>query len=188
MIASCAFSVNLLRFMALVVVGPWSLVAGLWSRRKRPAGQSKDQRPGTTDAPTSPSCGAVLLRRFSLRERFPVLAFAFRHSRRQLRLDARVEIALVLALADRRHAVALEPEHLSVLRQRRDAEPSRLAGERLHLRLAPENRGCHTHRHFDVQVTALAFEHGVWRQPHAQVQVARLTTPTTLFALAGDPD
>lgn len=71
-------------------------------------------------------------------ERLVVLPFLGCEVRGQLHFDARVEISPVVWLADGRHAVALEPEHLAVLRQRRDSQPRRLAGERLNVRLTTE--------------------------------------------------
>ena len=52
--------------------------------------------------------------------------------RGQLHVDRRIEIPGLGVLADRRHAVALQAEHLAVLRRRRDLQAQRLAGERRH--------------------------------------------------------
>jgi len=60
--------------------------------------------------------------------------------RRQLHLDARVEIALVTRLANCRHSESLETEDLAVLCQRRDAQPCGFTGQRLHVRFAAQHR------------------------------------------------
>src|SRR5262249_23610370 len=59
---------------------------------------------------------AVLARRarFELGARLVMLTLGRRELRRQLRLDPGVRVALVLGLADRRHAVPLQTEHLPV--------------------------------------------------------------------------
>ena len=77
-------------------------------------------------------------------------------------------------LADGRHAVALQPEHLAVLRRRRNLQPQRLAAERRHLGLAAEHRGRQRDRHARVEVAALALELRMRREPDAQVQIAGL--------------
>src|SRR4051812_14270144 len=159
MIDSCAFSVNLFRFIAY--------------RR-------------LTVVNLSISSRAVLLRGFALRQRFPMLAIVIGHRRRQLRFDTSVEIAFLVGLADRGHAVALQPEDLAVLRQRRNAQSRGLAAERLHLRLTAKYRRRDRQRHLHIQVAPLSFEHRVRGEPHPQVEVAGCRTPSTLFALPAD--
>ena len=66
--------------------------------------------------------------------------FLRRQLRGHLHLDTRVQIPLLVGFAHGRHAISLEPEHLAVLCQRRNAKPCRLPGQRLHICLAAEEK------------------------------------------------
>src|SRR3954470_5166841 len=159
MIDSCAFSVNLFRFIALSSADP-----------RQPLLSSR----------------AVVLRGFTLCQRFPMLAIAIGYRGRQLCFDASVKIAFLVRLPNRGHAVALQPEDLTVLRQRRNPQSRGLAAERLHLRLAAQHRRRHRQRHLDVQVAPLPLEHRVRCEPHPQVEVTGGPAAGTLLALAAD--
>ena len=89
---------------------------------------------------------------------------------RQLHVDRGVEIAMLVRLAGRRHPVALQPEHLRVLRRRRNLEAQRLAAERLHFGLAAEHRRGQRNRHARVEVRALALELRMRRLPDPQIR------------------
>ena len=89
--------------------------------------------------------------------------------------------------ADGRHAVALEAEQHAVLRQRRNAQPRRLA-RRVSARCAspPSTAVVNGTGDFDVEVAPLSFEQRVRRQPDSQVQIAGLGAAHALLALAAD--
>src|SRR5258705_3698529 len=115
--------------------------------------------------------GAVCLRApfVQFRERFVVQALFGRQLRGQLDLDARVRVAFLVALADRRHALSLQAEDLAVLCQRRDLQPHRLARDRRHFDFAAEDRGRHRQRGLDVEVASLPLEEGMRREPDPQI-------------------
>src|SRR5688572_10531672 len=104
----------------------------------------------------------------------------------QLHLDAGVEIALLVGFAHGRHAITLQPEHLSVLRHRRDAKPGRFAGERLYIRLAAEHRRGHRDRHAHVEVTILQLEGRMRLETYSEVEMSRLPAADALFAFTAD--
>src|ERR1041385_2927287 len=109
--------------------------------------------------------------------------------RRELNFDARVDVAFLLAvLADCRHAISLQSEHLPVLRQRRDLQADRFAGERRHFDFAAEHRGGHWQRRLDVEIASLALEELMRGQPYAQIQVSRRRAAASRFTFARNPD
>src|SRR5437773_2205461 len=88
---------------------------------------------------------------------------------RQLDVYCRIQIAVLAALPDRRHAVTLQPEHLSILRRRWNLEPERLAAERLDVHLAAEHRRRQRNRHTRVEVSAFPLE--LRMRGHADPQI-----------------
>src|SRR4030095_12895160 len=98
--ASWAFSVSLFRFMALA---------------------------HTQGGARCAVCLAVVAAQCP--ERFEMFTFLVAEGRRKLDVHARVEVPGLLAIAHRRHAVAFEAEQLPVLRERRDTQSGRLAGQ-----------------------------------------------------------
>src|SRR4051812_46851024 len=89
----------------------------------------------------------------------------------ELDLHRRVQIAAIVRLSNRRHAMALQPEHLAALRGLRYFEPDG-PGDGRHLRLAAKHRGRDRHSHVGVQVHPLAFEDRVRPNTNPQIQIA----------------
>src|SRR5207249_982589 len=87
-----------------------------------------------------------------------------------------------------RHAVALQSEHLAVLRRRRNLQPQRLAAERCDLGFAAEHRGRERNRDARVQIAALPLEARVRREPDSQIEIAGLCAAAALLAFAADPN
>src|SRR5262245_19509396 len=84
--------------------------------------------------------GRRVARALKLRVRLEMLALLLRQRARQFDLDYRVEVAELAGLADDRHSVTLQPEHLSVLRRRGNPQSERFPRERGHLDFAAEDR------------------------------------------------
>src|SRR5215470_376291 len=103
---------------------------------------------------------------------------------RKLHIGGRKQIAVLCGLADDRHAVAFEPEHLSVLRRRRNLQPQGFSGDRLHVHLAAKDRCRQRNLHPYVEILTLALEVGMRRDADAQVQIAGGTTAAPGFAFA----
>ena len=76
---------------------------------------------------------------FQFRQRLVVLPLLLRQRAGKLDVHRRVQIPAFVRLADGRHAVSLEAEHLAALRGFRNLEPHR-SGDRRDLRLAAEHR------------------------------------------------
>src|SRR5436190_7066020 len=62
----------------------------------------------------------LFLSRFQFLQRFEMFSLLGRQVSWQLNVDRRIKIAELVRLTDRRHAVALQPEHLAALRRRRN--------------------------------------------------------------------
>src|SRR5687767_3786417 len=121
-----------------------------------------------------------------LGERFVERALLSGQLRWQLDVDTSVQITLLVGLADRRHSESFQPEHLAVLRERRDSQARRPAGKSLYVGLTAQYGGRDRQRHLDVQVAPFAFEHRMRRQADPQVQIARRGAANTVLTLAGD--
>src|SRR4030095_2556828 len=82
---------------------------------------------------------AVLRRAASAQspKRFVVFPFLSGQLRGQLHVDAGVQVTLLLGFAHGWHAISLQPEHLSVLCEWRDAKPRGPCRRPLHRRLPP---------------------------------------------------
>src|SRR5688572_5797960 len=119
-------------------------------------------------------------------KRFVVFPFLRGQLRGHLHLDAGVQVTLLVGFAHGGHAIALQPEYLSVLCEWRDAKPRGLAGQRLHIRLAAEHGRRHRHGHTHVQVAILQLEGRMRCKTHSEVQMSRLTTADARFALTAD--
>src|SRR6185437_5621200 len=89
--------------------------------------------------------------------------------------------------AHRFHPLPAQPEHMPALGFRWNAD-GRLAIQRGHFDVRAERRLRKTHRHFAVQVIALALENLVLAHMHFHVQIARRGTRRTSFALAREPN
>ena len=100
----------------------------------------------------------IHVRAFELLQRLEVCALFRRERPRQLHIDRRVQIAVIVRLANRRHAVPLQPEHLAVLRRRGNLQSHDLAAERPDLGLAAEHRRRERHGHLRVEIAPLALE------------------------------
>src|SRR5437867_3215159 len=109
----------------------------------------------------------------------------FRRERpRQLHVDGRVEIAVLVGFTGDRHAVAAQPEHLPVLSHGGNLQTQRLAGKRRHLGLAAEHGGRQRHRHARVQVATFPFEPWMRGEANPQVQIAGLCAARAHFTFA----
>src|SRR5689334_7141380 len=93
---------------------------------------------------------------------------------------------MLVGFADRRHAVALEPEDLSDLGGGRNFQSQRFPGQRLNLRLAAEYRRRQRHRHVCVEIPALALESRVRRHLDPQVEITGWRAADTMLAFAAD--
>src|SRR4051812_42576380 len=89
----------------------------------------------------------------------------------ELDLHRRVQIAAIVRLANRGHAMALQSEHLAALRGLRNLEPDG-PGNGWHLGLAAKHGGRDRHSHVGVQVHPLAFEDRVRPNTNPQIQIA----------------
>src|SRR6478672_2725347 len=99
-----------------------------------------------------------MLRACQLGERLVMRALLGRDLSRYLDVDRGVEVAPLARLADHRHALAAQPEDLSVLRRRRHLQTQRAATERGDLDLAAEHRERHWQRDACVEIAAAALE------------------------------
>src|SRR6266576_2370331 len=107
---------------------------------------------------------------------------------RQLDVDRRVQVAVLVGLARDRHTVSLQPEYLRVLCRRRNLESERLTAKRLHFGFAAEHGGRQRDRHARVKVATFALEVRMRALPNSQIQVAGLRAASPLFAFPGDTD
>src|SRR6185436_12818047 len=114
-------------------------------------------------------------------------AFLRRELRRQLHVNAGIQVTFVTRLADRGHPETLQPEDLAVLCQRRNAQPRRLAAERRHVRFAAQHRRGHWQRRLHIQVSPFVLELSMWRQADAEVQITRGGAANAMLALSGYP-
>ncbi len=116
-----------------------------------------------------------------------MLALLLAQRPRQLHVDDGVEVAALVGLADDRHAVSLQPEHLAALRRLRNLQADR-AGDRRHVRLAAEDGGRHRHADARAQIVAVALEHRMRPQPHAKIEIAGGAAARTAFTFARRAD
>src|SRR5687767_1954486 len=105
----------------------------------------------------------------------------------KLHVDSCVEIPALLGPADDGHAMPFEPEYLAWLRSLRDLQANR-SGHGRHLRFAAENRGRQRNGHFGVEIVALALEHRMRTDPHAQIKIAGGAAARACFTLASGAD
>src|SRR5262245_27058502 len=106
---------------------------------------------------------------------------------RQLHADGGVEIAGLVGMIHRRHAMTLQPEHLAVLGAARNLQAQRLSTYCFDLGLAAEHRD--SERHGDPRVEILAFhlELRMRRETNPEIEITRLRPRRAMFTLAGDP-
>src|SRR5215471_2044894 len=105
---------------------------------------------------------------------------------RKLHIGGRKQIAVLGRFANNRHAVALEPEHLPVLRGRRNLQAQRFSVDRLHVYLAAKNSCRQRNLHPSIQILTLALEVWMRRDADTQVQIAGGTTAAPRLAFAGN--
>src|SRR5262245_50763952 len=107
-------------------------------------------------------------------EGFEMLSLLRGHLAGQLHVHRGVQVAFLIRLAERRHSVSLEAEHLAVLRRLRDAKAERSALKRWNVGLATENRRRQRHCNADMQVLPLASETRMRTEPDSKVQITGL--------------
>src|SRR3990170_8367849 len=103
---------------------------------------------------------------------FPGLPLILRQGTGELDVGRRVEVSLLIGVADERHAVSLEAEDLTGLRGFGNLQAHRTADGR-DLRFAAEDGRRHRQRNLRVEIVPLALEHRVRLDPDAQEEIAR---------------
>src|SRR5258708_5913358 len=115
------------------------------------------------------------------------MGLLFRRERlRQCDVGGGVEVPVVAAFA-RGQPGPLEPKDLPNLRPGRNLQTQRLAGDRLPVVSAAEDRRRQRHRHMRVEIASFAFELWMPRQANPQVQIAGLRAADSVLAFAGHP-